>query len=216
VWRGEIQCPGLGMQVEVFDENGGPATDVAGELVCTSAFPSVPLGFWNDETNERFHSAYFKRYPGVWHHGDWIRATKNGGYVITGRSDAVLNPGGVRIGTSEIYRAVESLEEVVEAIAVGQEWQADVRVVLFVVLREGTQLEQALVKRIRGAIREKASPRHMPARVLAVDDIPRTRSGKITELAVREVVHGREVANVEALANPEALEHFRDREELRS
>ena len=216
VWRGEIQCPALGMKVEVFDEKGEPAGDVPGELVCTKAFPSVPIGFWNDAGDERFHAAYFERYPGVWHHGDWIRETEHGGYVITGRSDAVLNPGGVRIGTSEIYRAVESLDEVVEAIAVGQEWQGDVRIVLFVVLREDVCLDDALVAGIRASIREKASPRHVPARVLAVDDIPRTRSGKITELAVRDVVHGRPVKNVEALANPEALAHFRDCEELSS
>jgi acetoacetyl-CoA synthetase len=216
VWRGEIQCPALGMKVEVFDEKGEPAGDVPGELVCTKAFPSVPIGFWNDAGDERFHAAYFERYPGVWHHGDWIRETEHGGYVITGRSDAVLNPGGVRIGTSEIYRAVESLDEVLEAIAVGQEWEGDVRIVLFVVLREDVCLDDALVEDIRASIREKASPRHVPARVLAVDDIPRTRSGKITELAVRDVVHGRPVKNVEALANPEALAHFRDCEELSS
>ncbi len=216
VWRGEIQCPALGMKVEVFDEKGEPAGDVPGELVCTKAFPSVPIGFWNDAGDERFHAAYFERYPGVWHHGDWIRETEHGGYVITGRSDAVLNPGGVRIGTSEIYRAVESLDEVLEAIAVGQEWEGDVRIVLFVVLREDVCLDDALVAGIRASIREKASPRHVPARVLAVDDIPRTRSGKITELAVRDVVHGRPVKNVEALANPEALAHFRDCEELSS
>ena len=216
VWRGEIQCPALGMKVEVFDEKGEPAGDVPGELVCTKAFPSVPIGFWNDAGDERFHVAYFERYPGVWHHGDWIRETEHGGYVITGRSDAVLNPGGVRIGTSEIYRAVESLDEVLEAIAVGQEWEGDVRIVLFVVLREDVCLDDALVEDIRASIREKASPRHVPARVLAVDDIPRTRSGKITELAVRDVVHGRPVKNVEALANPEALAHFRDCEELSS
>ncbi len=216
VWRGEIQCPALGMKVEVFDEKGEPAGDVPGELVCTKAFPSVPIGFWNDAGDERFHAAYFERYPGVWHHGDWIRETEHGGYVITGRSDAVLNPGGVRIGTSEIYRAVESLDEVLEAIAVGQEWQGDVRIVLFVVLREDVCLDDTLVAGIRASIREKASPRHVPARVLAVDDIPRTRSGKITELAVRDVVHGRPVKNVEALANPEALAHFRDCEELSS
>jgi acetoacetyl-CoA synthetase len=216
VWRGEIQRPALGMKVEVFDPDGNALHDEPGELVCTKPFPSLPIGFWNDPEGTRYRAAYFERYPGVWHHGDWIRETVHGGYVITGRSDAVLNPGGVRIGTSEIYRAVESLDEVVEALAVGQEWDDDVRVVLFVVLREGTRLDNTLTQRIRKSIREKASPRHVPARVLEVDDLPRTRSGKITELAVRELVHGRPVKNVEALANPEALEHFRNRRELSS
>jgi len=216
VYRGEIQGPGLGMRVEVYDDEGRRVTGEPGELVCTAAFPSVPLGFWGDPDGARFRAAYFERYPGVWHHGDWIRETEHGGYVITGRSDAVLNPGGVRIGTSEIYRAVETLDEVVESIAVGQEWQDDVRVLLFVVLRPGVELDDALVERVRRRVREMASPRHVPARVLAVADIPRTRSGKITELAVREVVHGRPVKNVEALANPEALEYFRDRTEAAS
>jgi acetoacetyl-CoA synthetase len=216
VWRGEIQCAGLGMQVAVLDEAGRPLHGEPGELVCTAAFPSMPIGFWNDPDGARYRAAYFGRYPGAWHHGDWIRETPHGGYVISGRSDAVLNPGGVRIGTSELYRAVEAVEGVVEALAVGQEWEGDVRVVLFVVLRASTSLDEALVRRIRAAIREQASPRHVPARILAVPDLPRTRSGKITELAVRELVHGRPVKNVEALANPEALEHFRHREELAS
>ena len=214
VWRGEIQRPALGMRVEVFDDAGRPLHGEPGELVCTAPFPSMPVGFWNDPDGRRYRAAYFERYPGAWHHGDWIRETPHGGYVISGRSDAVLNPGGVRIGTSEIYRAVESQEEVVEALAVGQEWQDDVRVVLFVVLRPGVVLDEALVGRIRRAIREKASPRHVPARVLSVPDLPRTRSGKITELAVRDLVHGRPVKNAGALANPEALEHFRNRPEL--
>ena len=216
VWRGEIQRPALGMKVEVFDPDGKPLHGEPGELVCTAPFPSMPIGFFDDPGGARDRAAYFERYPGVWHHGDWIRETAHGGYVITGRSDAVLNPGGVRIGTSEIYRAVESLDEVVEALAVGQDWQGDVRVVLFVTLRDGVVLDDALAQEIRRSIREKASPRHVPARVLAVDDIPRTRSGKITELAVRELVHGRPVKNIEALANPEALEQFRDRPELAS
>jgi acetoacetyl-CoA synthetase len=204
------------MRVEVFDGDGNALHGEPGELVCTAAFPSMPVGFWNDPKGERYRAAYFERYPGVWHHGDWIRETPHGGYVISGRSDAVLNPGGVRIGTSEIYRAVESLDEVVEAIAVGQAWEDDVRVVLFVVLREGIAMDDDLATRIRRAVREKASPRHVPARVLAVPDIPRTRSGKITELAVRELVHDRPVKNAEALANPEALDYFRNRPELAS
>ena len=214
VYRGEIQQAGLGMRVEVFDDEGRPLRGEPGELVCTSPFPSIPLGFWNDPDGRRFRAAYFERFPGAWHHGDWIRRTENDGWVITGRSDAVLNPGGVRIGTAEIYRAVERLDEVLESIAIGQDWQDDVRVILFVVLREDVALDDALRDRIRRAVRENASPRHVPARILAVPDIPRTRSGKITELAVRERVHGRPVRNVEALANPEALEHFAGRGEL--
>jgi len=214
VWRGEIQMPGLGMDVRVFDDEGRAVVDRTGELVCCSPFPSMPVGFWRDAEDRRYRAAYFERFPGVWCHGDWCRETPRGGFVIAGRSDAVLNPGGVRIGTAEIYRQVEALDEVAEALAVGQSWQGDQRVVLFVRLHDGARLDDALRERIRDALRRGASPRHVPARILAVPDIPRTRSGKITELAVREVVHGREVKNVEALANPEALEHFRDRPEL--
>jgi acetoacetyl-CoA synthetase len=174
----------------------------------------MPIGFWADQGGARYRAAYFERFPGVWHHGDWTTETERGGYVIYGRSDAVLNPGGVRIGTAEIYRQVERLNEVVESIAVGQEWQGDVRVVLFVKLREGITLDGDLERRIRQAIRANTSPRHVPARILQVSDIPRTRSGKITELAVRDVVHGRAVKNVSALANPDALDQFRGRPEL--
>jgi acetoacetyl-CoA synthetase len=220
VHRGEIQCAGLGMAVEVFDEQGRRVVGEPGELVCTRPFPSMPLGFWGDGDGEaagpRYRAAYFERFPSVWHHGDWTMETEHGGFVIYGRSDAVLNPGGVRIGTAEIYRQVERLDEVVESIAVGQEWDGDVRVVLFVKLREGVTLDQEVEQRIRRAIRQHTSPRHVPARILQVPDIPRTRSGKITELAVRDVVHRRAVTNAGALANPEALEHFRDRPELAS
>ena len=216
VWRGEIQAAGLGMKVEIYDPEGRPQKNLAGELVCTAPFPSMPTGFFDDADGSRYRAAYFETFPGVWCHGDWTRETEHGGYVISGRSDAVLNPGGVRIGTAEIYRQVEQLEEVVEAIAIGQEWEGDVRVVLFVKLRQGTRLDDALIERIRGAVRDNTTPRHVPARVLQVPDIPRTRSGKITELAVRDVVHDRVVKNVEALANPEALEHFRSRDELAS
>ncbi|HEX2466549.1 MAG TPA: acetoacetate--CoA ligase [Thermoanaerobaculia bacterium] len=216
VYRGEIQCAGLGMAVEVFDEGGRRVIGRPGELVCTRPFPSMPLGFWGDPDRRRYRAAYFERFPGVWHHGDWTMETERGGFVIYGRSDAVLNPGGVRIGTAEIYRQVERLDEVVESIAIGQEWDGDVRVVLFVKLRPGVVLDGELAARIKRAIRENTSPRHVPAKVLQVEDIPRTRSGKITELAVRDVVHGREVRNVGALANPEALEHFRGRPELAS
>ncbi len=216
VWRGEIQTPGLGLAVDVYDEAGRPVRGGKGELVCTRAFPSIPLGFWNDPAGERFHAAYFERFPGVWHHGDFAAFTEHGGIVIHGRSDATLNPGGVRIGTAEIYREVERLDEVAEAIAVGQEWDDDIRIVLFVVLRSGLSLDDALIARIRSRIREGCSPRHVPAKVVQVADIPRTKSGKITELAVRDVIHGRLVNNTEALANPDALTQFTGRAELRS
>ncbi|HYW03771.1 MAG TPA: acetoacetate--CoA ligase [Gammaproteobacteria bacterium] len=214
VYRGELQCRGLGMQVEVFDENGHSVRGEKGELVCTAPFPSMPVSFWNDPGGQRYQRAYFETFPGVWSHGDYAELTEQGGMIIYGRSDAVLNPGGVRIGTAEIYRQVEALDEVVESIAVGQRRGDDERVVLFVRLREGLTLDDALRGRIRAAIRENASPRHVPARILQVDDIPRTRSGKITELAVRRIIHGEDIGNREALANPEALEQFRHRPEL--
>ena len=214
VRRGEIQCLGLGMAVAVFDDEGNPVVGERGELVCTRAFPSMPVGFWNDPRNERYFAAYFERFPGVWAHGDFAEITKHGGLVIHGRSDAVLNPGGVRIGTAEIYRQVEKLPEVLESIAIGQSWQGDVRVVLFVVLRDRLMLDDELRARIRKVIRENTTPRHVPAKILAVPEIPRTRSGKIVELAVRSVVHNERVRNTEALANPDALEHFRDLPEL--
>jgi acetoacetyl-CoA synthetase len=216
VWRGEIQAPGLGMKVEVFDEVGRPLEGEKGELVCTRPFPSMPVGFWNDPDGAKYRAAYFERYPGVWRHGDWIEKTPHGGFVIYGRSDAVLNPGGVRIGTAEIYRQVEQLEEVEESIVIGQDWQGDVRVVLFVKLRAGLALDAVLEKTIKDRIRANTTPRHVPAKVLQVPDIPRTKSGKIVELAVRDVVHGRAVKNKEALANPEALAHYADRPELRA
>jgi acetoacetyl-CoA synthetase len=216
VFRGEIQAAGLGMDVRVFDDRGKAVLEEKGELVCTQPFPSMPVGFWKDPDGARYREAYFERFPGVWCHGDYTLESSRGGFVIYGRSDAVLNPGGVRIGTAEIYRTVEALPEVVEAIAIGQQWQGDVRVVLFVVLRDGRELDEALGARIRAELRQQTTPRHVPARIAQVPDIPRTRSGKITELAVRDVVHGKPVQNVEALANPEALEHFRNRSELDS
>jgi acetoacetyl-CoA synthetase len=220
VWRGEIQCPGLGMKVEVFDDAGRPVRGEKGELVCTTPFPSMPVGFWNDPDGAKYRAAYFEKYPGVWCHGDYIERTAHDGFVIYGRSDAVLNPGGVRIGTAEIYRQVESLQEVVESLVVGQDWPpdrpTDVRVVLFVRLRDGLRLDEALAEKIRRTVRANATPRHVPARIVQVPDIPRTRSGKIVELAVRNVVHGRPVKNLEALANPEALAHYKDRAELAS
>jgi len=214
VWRGEIQVPGLGMAVEVFDEAGKSVVGKKGELVCTQPFPAMPLGFWGDEDGSRYRGAYFERYENVWHHGDFVERTRHGGFIIYGRSDATLNPGGVRIGTAEIYRQVERIDEVVEAICIGQEWEADVRVVLFVRLRDGLTLDDTLRQRIRDQIRSNCTPRHVPARIVQVTDIPRTKSGKITELAVRDVVHGRTISNQEALANPEALELYRDRPEL--
>jgi acetoacetyl-CoA synthetase len=216
VWRGELQCRGLGMKVEVFDERGRPVRGEKGELVCTAPFPSMPVRFWNDPDGSRYRAAYFERYPGVWCHGDYVELTEHDGLVIYGRSDAVLNPGGVRIGTAEIYRQVERLDEVVESLAIGQNWDKDVRVVLFVRLREGLTLDDALIDRIRLHIRQNTTPRHVPARIVQVADIPRTKSGKIVELAVRNVVHGEPVKNIEALANPEALDQFRDRTELRT
>jgi len=214
VHRGELQGPGLGMKTEVFDDSGRSIRGQQGELVCSAAFPSMPLGFWNDDDGSKYHAAYFDRYPNVWRHGDYALVTEHGGLVILGRSDAVLNPGGVRIGTAEIYRQVEKLTEVIESLAVGQEWDQDVRVVLFVRLRPGIALDAALDQKIRDVIRSNTTPRHVPARIVAVPDIPRTISGKIVELAVRNVIHGRPVKNTDALANPEALEHFRNRPEL--
>ena len=216
VWRGEIQAKGLGMAVEVFDEAGKPVKGEKGELVCTRPFPSMPVGFWNDPDGAKYRAAYFEKYPNVWRHGDWCEETEHGGLIIYGRSDAVLNPGGVRIGTAEIYRQVEQLDEVLESLVIGQDWQGDVRVVLFVKLKDQTKLSEDLVARIKKRIRDNTTPRHVPAKILQVADIPRTKSGKIVELAVREVVHGRPVKNLEALANPEALEHFRGRPELAS
>ena len=214
VWRGELQTRALGMAVDVFDAAGRPARGERGELVCTSSFPSMPVSFWNDPDGSRYREAYFEVYPGAWRHGDWCELTDHDGMIIHGRSDAVLNPGGVRIGTAEIYRQVEQLDEVEEGLAVGQEWRGDVRIVLFVRLREGLVLDDGLIGRIRARIRRNASPRHVPAKVLQVPDVPRTISGKITELAVREAIHGRPVRNTDAMANPEALDHYRDRPEL--
>ena len=220
VHRGEIQCAGLGMAVDVFDDAGRPVRGEKGELVCTRSFPVMPIGFWKDAGGARYHAAYFERFANIWCHGDFAEITAHGGFIIYGRSDATLNPGGVRIGTAEIYRQVEKLHEVVESIVIGQDWppgnSGDVRVVLFVKLREGLMHDEALEKRIKQEIRDNTTPRHVPAKILQVADIPRTKSGKIVELAVRNVVHGQPVKNVEALANAEALEHFRNRDELKT
>ena len=214
VWRGEIQGPGLGLAVATLDDDGAPMASGKGELSCVKAFPAMPIGFWNDPDGAKYHAAYFDRFPNVWVHGDFAEWTEHGGIVIHGRSDATLNPGGVRIGTAEIYAQVEKMAEITEALCIGQDFDGDVRVVLFVRLAEGAALDEALVKKVKLAIREGASPRHVPAKVVAVTDIPRTKSGKIVELAVREVVHGRPVKNKEALANPEALELYADLDEL--
>jgi acetoacetyl-CoA synthetase len=205
------------MAVDVWDEQGRSLPPgQKGELVCTRPFPSMPIMFWNDPDGRKYRAAYFERFPGVWHHGDFAEWTEHGGIVIHGRSDATLNPGGVRIGTAEIYAQVEQMPEIAEALAIGQAWDNDVRVVLFVRLAEGQALDEELRARIKRKIREGASPRHVPAKIVAVADIPRTKSGKIVELAVRDIVHGRDVKNREALANPEALELYRDLPELRS
>jgi acetoacetyl-CoA synthetase len=216
VWKGEIQAPGLGMAMDVFGPDGRPLADGKGELVCTQPFASMPVKFWNDPDGKKYHAAYFDRFPGVWHHGDFAEWTEHGGMIIHGRSDATLNPGGVRIGTAEIYAQVEQIPEIVEAICIGQEWDDDVRIVLFVRLKDGIVLDDALRERIRRTIRSGLSPRHVPAKIVAVSDIPRTRSGKITELAVRDVVHGRPINNTDALANPDALALYRDLQELRT
>ncbi|MEE8187574.1 MAG: acetoacetate--CoA ligase [Kiloniellales bacterium] len=214
VWRGEIQKRHLGMAVEVFDESGKSLRGEKGELVCTRPFPSMPIYFWDDADGARYRAAYFERFPNVWHHGDYVELTEHGGMVIYGRSDATLNPGGVRIGTAEIYRQVEQMDEVEEGIVIGQDWRNDTRIVLFVRLREGVALDEALVEKIKTRIREGCTPRHVPAKVLRVADIPRTKNAKISELAVRDVIHGRAVKNKEALANPEALDLFKDLPEL--
>jgi len=216
VWRGEIQARILGMAVEVYDEDGRPVRGRKGELVCVKPFPSMPLGFWGDEDGRRYKAAYFEAFPDVWTHGDYVEITPHGGLVIHGRSDATLNPGGVRIGTAEIYRQVEKLAEVRESIVIGQDWRNDVRIVLFVVLQEGLVLNPDMAEKIRAQVRNNCTPRHVPAVIVQVADIPRTKSGKITELAVRDVVHGRPVKNKEALANPEALEFYKDLPQLRA
>ena len=216
VWRGEIQARGLGMRVEVYDAQGRSVREQKGELVCTMPFPSMPVGFWNDPQESKYHAAYFERFPGVWHHGDYAEITPHAGVVIHGRSDAVLNPGGVRIGTSEIYRQVEQVDAVVECLAVGQQWQGDERIVLFVRLRNGATLDESLSRTIADQVRRNLSPRHVPAKIIQVADLPRTKSNKLVELAVRDVIHGRAVKNRESLANPESLELFRELPELRN
>jgi acetoacetyl-CoA synthetase len=214
VRRGEIQCAALGMATQIFDADGQRLIGEKGELVCTKPFPSMPVGFWNDPDGAKYRAAYFERFPNTWTHGDWAEETRSGGFVIYGRSDATLNPGGVRIGTAEIYRQVEAIDDVLESIVVGQDWDNDVRVILFVVLKPGAKLDRDLITKIKSRIRANCTPRHVPAHVIAAPAIPRTKSGKIVELAVRDVIHGRPVKNTEALANPEALDFFRNLPEL--
>ncbi|GAB6061277.1 acetoacetate--CoA ligase [Deferrisoma palaeochoriense] len=214
VYAGEIQKRGLGMKVEAWTDDGKPVIGQKGELVCTAPFPSMPIYFWNDPGNEKYLDAYFRYFPGVWRHGDYIEITPRGGVIVYGRSDATLNPGGVRIGTAEIYRQVEALDEVVDSLVIGQKWEDDVRVILFVVLRPGLTLDEALVKKIKTQIRTNCTPRHVPAKVIQVPDIPRTLNGKKVEIAVTKIVHGEEVKNRDALANPEALDYFKNLPEL--
>ncbi|MGH8400011.1 MAG: AMP-binding enzyme, partial [Gammaproteobacteria bacterium] len=214
VYPCELQCRGLGMAVQIFDDDGHSLRGQPGELVCVKPFPSMPVYFWNDADGSKYHAAYFDVFPNIWRHGDWAELTERDGLIIYGRSDATLNPGGVRIGTAEIYRQVEKLPEIVESLAVGQDWQGDVRVILFVRLRDSVELDEELTKDIRQVIRDNTSPRHVPAKIIAVTDIPRTISGKIVELAVRNVIHGRPVKNTDALANPQALEQYRNIAEL--
>lgn len=215
VYRGEIQCAGLGMAVDIFDDNGQSLLEGSGEFVCTKPFPCMPVSFWNDHDGARYRSAYFDMYDNIWAHGDWVEKTAHGGFIIHGRSDATLNPGGVRIGTAEIYRQVEKISGIKDSVAIGQDWDGDVRVILFVIMKDGVALDDDFIKKVKTQIRTGASPRHVPAKVIAVSDIPRTKSGKITEIAVRDVVMGRPVKNTEALANPEALALYQDLEALR-
>ena len=216
VWRGQIQGPTLGMAVDVFDSEGNPCTNEKGELVCTQSFPSMPIEFWNDPDKRSYRRAYFADFPNVWKHGDWVEKTNNGGFIIHGRSDTTLNPGGVRIGTAEIYRQVEQLDTVLEAVAIGQEWLGDIRIVLFVVLKPEEALDEHLRTIIRDRIRKHCSPKHVPAKILQTNDIPKTKSGKISELAVRDAVHGRQLTNAQSLANPECLVAYEQLKELNS
>lgn len=215
VYRGEIQGSGLGMNMDVFDDDGQSIKEQSGELVCKSAFPCMPVSFWHDEGGARYKGAYFENYNNIWTHGDWVEKTAHNGFIMHGRSDATLNPGGVRIGTAEIYRQVEKIEAITDCVAVGQDFEDDVRVILFVILKRGWELDDNLIKEIKTDIRKGASPRHVPAKIIAVADIPRTKSGKITEIAVRDVIMGRTIKNVEALANPEALELYKNLDELK-
>lgn len=214
VWRGELQAPGLGMDIQIFDEQGHGVLGKKGELVCTTPFPSMPVFFWGDDQDQKYHAAYFEKFKDIWCHGDYVEHTVHGGFIIYGRSDTLLNPGGVRIGTAEIYNQVEQIHEILESLVVGQDWQEDVRVVLFVRLKEDLNLTPTLIEEIKRKIRTNTSPRHVPAKILQVSDIPRTKSGKIVELAVREIIHGRSIKNVSSLANPDTLKLYENIKEL--
>ena len=210
VKKGEIQCSSLGMDVQSWSDDGNRLFNQPGELVCTNSFPSIPLGFWNDKDERRFREAYFEKYNNIWHHGDFVIETDSNSFIVEGRSDATLNPGGIRIGTAEIYRQVESLEDVNEALAIGQDWKNDQRIILFVILQKNIELNDELKDKIRISIRNGASPRHVPAKIFQVNDFPRTMSGKISELAVRDVIHKKELKNIEALINPEILDIYKN------
>jgi acetoacetyl-CoA synthetase len=214
VRRGEIQGPILGMDIHVFSDDGNSLENKKGELVCIESFPTMPLFFWNDKSNKKYHEAYFNKFPNIWCHGDYVMKTEHNGFIIFGRSDATLNPGGVRIGTAEIYRQVEQLDEIIEGLVVGQIWKADTRVILFVRLSNNIELTEELKNKIKLKIRAGASPRHIPAKIISVTDIPRTKSGKIAELAVRDLIHNKEINNQTALANPECLVEYKDIKEL--
>ncbi|HEX9023567.1 MAG TPA: acetoacetate--CoA ligase, partial [Geobacteraceae bacterium] len=216
VYAGELQCRGLGMRVEVFNAEGKPVTEEPGELVCTAPFPSMPLCFWNDPDGRKYRKAYFDQFPGVWTHGDWCRLTKRGGMVIHGRSDATLNPGGVRIGTAEIYRHIETMPEIADSLATGQRWEGDERIILFVKMAEGYELTEEVREKIRSSIRDNVSPRHVPARIIAVSGIPYTINMKKVELAVKSVIHGETIKNLDAIANAEVLESYRSLPELQN
>jgi len=214
VYEGEIQNRGLGMDVDIFDENGSPINNAKGELVCKTPFPSMPVKFWNDEGDKKYKSAYFEKYNNIWHHGDFAKITNNGGFVIFGRSDTTLNPGGVRLGTAEIYNVVEKFNEIQESIVIGQSWKNDIRIILFVVLNIGYNLSDEIKDKIKKAIKSQASPRHVPSKIISVSEIPKTKNGKLVELAVKQTVEGEEIKNLEALANPDSLEQFKKIEEL--
>ena len=214
VYAGEIQNKGLGMDVDIFDEKGTSVKNKKGELVCKKPFPSMPIKFWNDVDNKKYKSAYFEKYKNVWHHGDFAKITNKGGFVIFGRSDTTLNPGGVRLGTAEIYNVVEKLEEIQESIAIGQTWNNDIRIILFVVINKGYELNDKIKEKIKKAIRIEASPRHVPSKIISILEIPKTKNGKLVELAVKQSVEGETIKNLEALANPDSLKHFKNIKEL--
>ncbi len=214
VYRGEIQCRGLGMDVHSFSIEGKPLTDKQGELVCAKPFPSMPIYFWNDQDGEKYKTEYFEEYPGIWHHGDYISISEHGGVTMHGRSDATLNPGGVRIGTSEIYRVIENMHEIDDSLVIGQEWDGDERVILFVKLNDKSKLDETLIAKIKNAIKLNCSPRHIPAKILLTPDIPYTINGKKVEIAVKKIIHGNEVGNRDALTNPESLDYFKNIPEL--